>query len=455
MNKVQSIKSRLLVSLVLPLSIGAVLLVLVIYFVVQDRVNRFYDNTLYATAKSMEDSLNIINGVMLVDLPYFAIDLLSTNNEGLVFYSIVNKKDKVLVGYKNLLKKEYLKNKEKAFYNSTYAGANIRVVSFKTSLSSAGVTHEAIVTIGETYEGRVQTINEILAILFLVVFSVIIFTVLVSFYAIKNGLNPLYRLKQIVQKRDLRDLEPIYFDAPKEIEDVVNSINILLKRSKDTIKYIEQFNSDVSHQLRTPLAELKVMIEQSVNTNDLEHKKLKKTVNSMSHITEQLLLYAKTNPNAIDKSNLKKLSLNRVCKDYALKVAPRIYEKGFEFAFENLDEEIILELDEIMIQSMLDNIINNAMHYAVDEKSKPIGTITLSLKRYNNTIWLSVKDEGKGIDSKKLKNIFDRFYRVDSKKRGSGLGLNIVKQIASLHNAKVQASNNSGLLISVIFSVNK
>jgi two-component system, OmpR family, sensor histidine kinase TctE len=455
MKTIQSIKSRLLISLTLPLSIGAILLVLVIYFVVQNKVNKHFDNTLYATAKSMEDSINVENGVLIVDLPYFAIDLLSSNSEGLVFYSVVDNQNRVLVGYKGLLRKELLKNRDKFFYYTSYASARLRVVSFKTLLASAGKTYHAIVTIGETLEERKSTINEILTILFIIVILVIIFTLVVSFFAIKNGLSPLYRLKNIVQKRDSKDLTPIYFDAPKEIEDAVNSINILLKRSRDTIKYIEQFNSDVSHQLRTPLAELKVKLEQALDKNNPDFIYLNKLLNSMTHITEQLLLYAKTNPNTINQTHLKKINLNKLCKEYSLKVAPRVYERGFEFAFENLEEMIYIDADEIMVESMLDNIINNALHYAVDEKGNPVGTITLSLKRHNNTIWLNVKDEGKGIDKNDLKNIFDRFYRVDSKKSGNGLGLNIVKQIAKLHNAKVQASNDNGLIISIIFSIDK
>ncbi len=451
MNKIQSIKSRLLISLTIPLTIGAILLVLVIYFIVQNRVNKHFDNTLYATAKSMEESINIKNKTLVVELPYFSIDLLASNSDGLVFYSIVDSKGKVLTGYKNLLRADLLKNKDKLFYNTTYAGAKLRVVSFKTSLASAGKIYFATITIGETLEGRESIINEILTTLFIVISSVIIFTILVSLFAVKNGLNPLYKLKSIIQKRDIKDLNPIFFDAPKEIEDVVKSINILLTRSKNTIKYIEQFNSDVSHQLRTPLAELKILLEEYNKNSNWNYVELNKIVNSMSHITEQLLLYAKTNPNTLYKTHLKKINLNNFCKEYALKIAPKVYVKGFEFAFENLQESIFIEADEIMLRSMLNNIINNALYYCIDEEGNPIGTITLSLKKDKNMIFLSVKDQGKGVAKEDLNTIFDRFYRVDSKKVGNGLGLNIVKQIAKLHKAKVEATNNKGLMISIIF----
>lgn len=453
MKTIPSIKTRLLVWLTIPLLIGSIILFIFIYLLVHNKVNKHFDSVLYATGKSMQDSVIVENGIVNIDLPYFAIDLLASNSDGLVFYSVVDEKDRVLVGYKNLLKKELLKEEESVFYNTVYAGANLRAVSFKTSLYSAGKTYSSIITIAESTEGRESTINEILIILFILVTLVVLFTIMISLLAVKNGLQPLYFLKNLIQKRDSKDLTPIKFNTPKEIEDVVNSINILLKRSRENITYIEQFNSDVSHQLRTPLAEIQVKIEQYYNKEDKEYVELNRLVNSMKHIIEQLLLYAKTNPNTINIKRFKKMNLNDVCRNYAFKIAPKIYAKGFEFAFEGLKEEVLINIDDIMIESMINNIINNSLFYAVDKNNKPIGTITISLKKDANSVFLNIKDEGSGLNQKDLDNIFDRFYRVDTNKIGIGLGLSIVKQIAQLHNATVQASNDNGLLISIRFNL--
>ena len=453
MKKTQSIRLKLITLLTIPLLIFSIVLFVYIYFLVNQKVNDFFDNTLYATGKSMEDSIGIEYGLLSIDLPYFAIDLLASNSDGMVFYSIIDEHDRLLVGYKGLVNKKALKNKDKLFYNTIYAGAKLRAVSFKTSISSAGKTYQALITIAESTEGRESTINDILTTLFLIMSFVIFFTLFISLFAVSKGLSPLYFLQKLITKRDPLDLNPISFNAPKEVEAVLNSINLLLERSRENIKYIEHFNSDVSHQLRTPLAELKVHIELMYKKEDYAYISLMKQVNSMSHITEQLLLYAKTNPNAINLNRFKKINLEKICKEYCLKTAPRIYKKGFEFAYEGLNEDVFINADTIMLESMLDNIVNNALFYALDENNNPQGTITISLKRHNNTIWLNVKDEGKGLNNKDLNNIFNRFYRVDINKKGSGLGLSIVKQIAHLHKASVQASNDKGLIISIIFTL--
>jgi len=451
-NKTQSIRSRLLIWLTLPLIIFTIAMFVYKYFETNKKVNAFFDNTLYATGKSIENSIGIEYGLLIVDLPYFAIDLLSSDGEGYVFYSVIDvNRDKLLVGYKGLAKRELLGKEEKVFYNTVYAGAQLRAVSFKTSLASAGKTYNAIITIAESTENRSFVINDILSSIFILMTAVVGFTIITSLIAVSKGLSPLNYLQNLIKKRDSRDLKPVSFDAPKEVEVMVNSINLLLQRSRDNIEYIEQFNSDVSHQLRTPIAELKMKLELAFEKDDKDYIALTALVNSMAHITEQLLLYAKTNPNTLNLNRFEKLNLSHLCKEYALKTAPRVYEKGFEFAYESLDEEIFINADFIMIESMLDNIINNSLYYAVDEENNPMGTITVSLERHNNTIWLNVKDEGNGLEKKDLKNIFNRFYRVDSLKTGSGLGLSIVKQIAQLHNATVEASNDKGLVISIVF----
>lgn len=454
-NEIPSISSRLITWLTIPLLILTTAIFVYFYIFSIKKVTKFFDNRLLASAKSIENSLGIEDGELFVDVPNFSIELLSTNDKGSIYYSVVDDKKNLLIGYNLLFNNKLIEENIPEFYYMTYDGSKLRVVSYKVTLYSSGKVYNAYITIGETMEERNENIQQILILLLVIMSIVVFFSITITLFAVRQGLKPLRDLKNIIKKRDEKDLDSLIFNAPKELEDVVKSINILLERSRNTIEYIEQFNSDISHQLRTPLAEMKVQLETIYNKDDKNYINLNQALNNMKHITEQLLLYAKTNPNTINLKRFKKENLNQICKNYSLKVAPRIYEKGFEFAFEDMDEEFFVNCDSIMIESMLDNIINNALHYAVDDNGNPIGTITLSLKRYNNTIWLSVKDEGKGVKKDYLDNIFKRYFRVDVEKQGTGLGLSIVKQIATLHNAKVNAINDEGLKISIIFKSEK
>ena len=455
MKEIPSIQTQLTKWLILPLSMFALILFIFLNNFIKDKVNEFFDNRLYASAKSIEDYIGVEDEKLIIDFPNFSVDSLSLTQKGLIYYSVVNESGKTLIGQKNLFDKDILISEDKRFYNKTYDGEKLRAISYKSFYIDSNKSYLAYITIAESMHERNENIKEVINTALMIILIVSIFIIIITLIAVNKGLEPLKLLKSRIKQRDSRDLTPLIFNAPQEIEDVVNSINILLERSRNNIEYIEQFNSDVSHQLRTPLAEMKMELEQFFTKKDEKFIILNSHINNMSHITEQLLLYAKTNPNTINLARLKKVNLNEICKNYSIKTAPRVYKRGFEFAFEDLEEQVFIETDSIILESMLDNIINNALHYAVDIDGNPIGTITLSLKRHNNTIWLIVKDEGYGVEKEYLKNIFQRYYRVDSSKTGSGLGLSIVKQIATLHDAEVVATNNNGLKISIIFKYPK
>lgn len=449
MQKVTSIQSKLIKWLIIPLGFFSILLFYFIYSVLDKRVNSFFDDRLYAVAKSIEQSIGVQQGELIVDLPNFSIDFLSTNDEGLIYYSVVDEHNEVLVGWNGILKKKTFKNKEMLFYDINYYGTPLRIITLKTVIIGSTKNYTAYVSLAESLEERKTNIHEMVIIAIGIMSIVAIFLISIMIIAVKKGLSPLHKLKNIIKTRDKRDLNPIVFDTPKEIEDVVNSINILLKRSRENIEYIEHFNSDVSHQLRTPLAEIKVKIEQNFKKNDKEYKPLMDIIDSMSHLVEQLLLYAKTNPNSINIKTFKRININKFAKDYSMKVVPRIYAKNFEFAFEDMKTQNFIYADPILLESMLNNIVNNALKYAVDKNGKAMGTILLELQKKENRVCISIKDEGYGISENHLKNIFKRSFRVDTSKKGSGLGLSIVRQIAILHQADVYAKNDNGLKISI------
>jgi len=446
-----SIHSALIKMLIIPLGIFLFVVFIYLYYLIGLKINTFFDDRLAATAHSMEDSIGLVNHQLAVDLPNFSLDFLSTNDEGVIYYSIIDINDNFLVGYTHLFQKYRLQNVNKKFYNLTYDNQELRAYTYKMIINSAGKTYGAYITVAEDLKERHENINNLLSLLIVVMIIVVVFTISITLLAIKKGLSPLRELRWIIKKRDSRDLNKIEFSAPNELEEIVSSINLLLKRSRNTVSYIEQFNSDVSHQLRTPLAELKMKLSIIYNDEDKNFIELNQLINEMAHITEQLLLYSKTNPNVINMKHFEDINLNQFCKAYSIKTAPRVYEAGFEYAFEDIEEQIFINADVVMLESMLDNLINNALKYARDENNNPLGTITLSIKRHNNTIWLNIKDNGYGLRKKHLRKIFTRFYRVDVNKKGSGLGLSIVKQIASLHNAKVLALNDDGLKVSIIF----
>jgi two-component system sensor histidine kinase TctE len=248
-------------------------------------------------------------------------------------------------------------------------------------------------------------------------------------------------------------LRPIGEDVPVEVFSFVQSINNLFLKLKKSFLHVERFNADVSHQLSTPLAELKVLIEtDEVLKNSSNKAQYLEIIDGMAHTTHQLLLLAKTNPDAFDREWFNPINFTELCEKVIKAKVPFIYNHGFEFDFQ-ADDDLCINGGPIILECLLNNLIDNAINYAIDEDKKAMGEIKLSLKRKDGFIILCVEDEGYGIPKEHLESIYDRFFRLYRKKQGSGLGLSIVKQIAQLHNATVKITNKKphGLKVTITF----
>lgn len=455
MKKPISIRLRLIFWLILPLTITSYFIFIYFYLSLEKKIDTFFDERLYLTAKSIEENIGIKDDKLFVDFSNFYMDFLSSKDEGVAYYSVESESGEVLIGHGRLLQKNKIQNHKKIFYDLKYDGFDLKAVSYKAILASAGKKYIAYITVAQSKEEREGYIKEAFTLLSTIVIVVYLVVIIIILLTLNLGLSPLSSLKKMIQKRDNNDLKPLRFNAPKELETVVESINILLDRSRENIKYMERFNADISHQLRTPIAELKVKLELLYKKDDKDFILLNSLLEKMTHLTSQLLLYAKSHTNLTNSKHFKKICLNDFCKSYSKKTALRVFKRGFDYSFDSLEEKIFINADTILLESMLDNLIDNSLKYALDEEQNPKGLIELSLKRYHNAIWLSVKDEGRGLDKKHQDHIFDRYYRADLQKHGSGLGLSIVKQIAHLHGAKVIALNENGLKISIIFNIPK
>jgi len=364
---------------------------------------------------------------------------------------IRDRDNKLITGFENIPKPKT--GKKIVFYDTTYTNQNIRALYIEYEIYRSSTKYPATIIVAETLEDRKEWISNILLITILITFLIVIVAIVASLYSVKKGLEPLVNLENFIKRRDMHDLSMINEKVPREVNSLVQSINQLFFRLKNSFLHVERFNADISHQLRTPLAELKVLMQ----TDDILLKSPKKTqyleiINVMAHTTQQLLLSAKTDPDAFDRDWFSTINLTQLCDKVAMAKVPFIYSNGFEFEFD-VGENLWISGGPIILEGLLTNLIDNAVKYAVDEEKQPMGTITLSLKRKDDFILLSVEDEGYGIPKEHLDNIFERFFRLDRRKQGSGLGLSIVKQIAQLHNAPVEIKNKEphGLKVIITF----
>jgi len=208
-------------------------------------------------------------------------------------------------------------------------------------------------------------------------------------------------------------------------------IDRVAKNIDESFKRLKIFNSNVSHELKTPLTIMKGEIEVALMNNECNEELLKSLLNEINYIneiTDKLLFLTKKD--SLNKQNFEEIDL----EDIILELFEK-YSKKISINLDIEDEEYHIKGDKTLLKIAISNLIENSVKYGATK-------LDIILKKEKNKIVLSIKDNGIGIPKEKLTFIFDEFYRVDEsrnkKVKGFGLGLSIVKSIINLHNGKIK-----------------
>jgi two-component system sensor histidine kinase TctE len=246
----------------------------------------------------------------------------------------------------------------------------------------------------------------------------------------------------MIARRSAKEFDPIE-DAgvPLEVRSLTNTINGLLQRLGSTLITQQRFIENAAHQMRTPLAGLKIQAERALNADNPETMRLalthiKNSTNRLAHLNTQLLVLARSESISHSATELRSINLTRLVRECCMDWVPRALDRKIELGFEAPDTVVDVSGDEVLLRELLGNLLDNAISYG-----KPGGHISVSLESAPH-FKLIVEDDGPGIPVGEHDKIFERFYRVPgSSGDGCGLGLAIVKEIADLHAAQIKIAN--------------
>jgi len=278
-------------------------------------------------------------------------------------------------------------------------------------------------------------------------------------FVISRGLQPLLKLSAQLGERHIDKLEPVSIEAPppQELKPLVLAINSLMARVAQDIERERRFLGDVAHELRTPLAALKLYTQLGLSSQDLAGTKhnlaqVLKGVDRSTRLVEQLLTLARLDPRALGEKE--SLNPGKLAQEIVQVLADSRPAKMLDHKVVIAPVLFTLELQgySVLFGVMLRNLLENACQYSPVQ-----GQITLDGDITAEYIRLSIADEGPGVPTDKLESLCHRFFREHPADRnGSGLGLSIVTRIAELHGAKLTISNRrpQGLLITLNFPLN-
>lgn len=309
-----------------------------------------------------------------------------------------------------------------------------------------------IVHVGQNIEIRRENATEILKSLIYIMLLAFPFFLWLIHHGVNKGTWFLNDLSEKIARRPEDDLSPIETEfVPLEIRKLVDALNKLMSKVTAMLGRERQFISDASHELRTPLAGIKAHAQLALKDQSYKQTSLIRIVEGVDRTTRlanQLLtlssidaMHVLESPATVDVKQL----VEQVVGD----LHAQISEKSIQIITQ-IETEIQLMGNEELLYTLLRNLIDNAIRY-----SPCSSEVTVRYRFTKNELKLSVTDNGPGIASEQREQVFDRFYRdIDAQGHGSGLGLSIVQQIASLHRAKIlleSAEFGEGLSVTVVF----
>ncbi|WP_426358177.1 ATP-binding protein [Pseudocolwellia sp. HL-MZ19] len=311
------------------------------------------------------------------------------------------------------------------------------------------------VLVAQPMSDRIKSAESILFVITTPLLFALPFIGLLIFYIINKSLKPLVTLSREIKNKNTDDLSEISLSKQTvELAPVVNRLNQLFARLSDSFDREKQLTANTAHELRTPISVLKLNahnIQKSFENNNLtttEFKELQQNVDRMAHVIEQIIaLYRFTPENFNQKTKL--VNLETVLQDVISNNFDNLLVNQQNISLEPANENTLLG-DYFALYTLFENLLKNAIKYSGDKAEIKISIIT------NPHLEVVFEDSGPGISDEELPRIYERFYRVDpqqSRIKGSGLGLSIVKHITTLHNGEISCSRSSlgGLCVAVKF----
>ena len=226
-----------------------------------------------------------------------------------------------------------------------------------------------------------------------------------------------------------------------DINDIFNRIS-LLEESR------QEFVSNVSHELKTPITSMKVLSESLLTQSDVPAEMYREFMEDIvqeidreAEIISDLLTLVKTDKGP-DSLNLENIDMNEFMELILKRLKPLAEKRSIELSYESF-KEIHADIDKVKFTLAISNLIENGIKYNVDG-----GWVKVTLNSDNKNFYIKVADSGVGMPEDCINNIFERFYRVDKARSrdtgGTGLGLAITKNIILLHMGTINVYSEPG-----------
>ncbi len=341
--------------------------------------------------------------------------------------------------------------------NSSYGGFDVLSLlsghSMKTGVYAAALKNDDTTVGAVIYISNAQEIYEGLSTIRLQITLWLILIALVAIvlnlFLVKTITRPIGNLNDGIERMAHGDLSArVEVKGKNEFAQLALAFNSMSERIEQLDKARGQFVSNASHELKTPLSTIKILIEtllyQETPDPDMEKEFLgdiNKEIDRLNSIVTDLLTLVNVDSGGM-KLNKSDLKLGQLIQEQTQRLMPLARENGIEMEC-NIKDSCDVLGDATKLQQVFYNLMDNAIKY-----THRGGSVTIDVSRTGRRAIVHISDTGVGIPESDLPHIFERFYRVDKARSretgGTGLGLSIVKQIVLLHGGIINAASKEG-----------
>lgn len=416
-----------------------------------------YDDALADAALLLKDRLqsacehNLDEGMHI--RPEEVGNALTGHHDDPFFYSIYDGAGRYLAGSSWLFQREPLPPLETRRFDSLqHHGETIRYLTYRTHVRG----QDFLIQVGEDTRRREALSRRILLGMLLPELITILSVVIVVLIGVRRSLEPLERLRRLVDDNPAAAAGHLpEVSTPREIVGLVHTHNLQVVRLAESLALQETFITHAAHQLRTPLAGLRVQSElaRKLLTREPTHPDLHHVIEQIHlastraiRLVQQLLGLARSQA-AADHFVLDDLAF--AAERVVGSMLQRALVCGIDLGLEL--ETAPIRANPLLLDELISNLLDNALNYC------PSGShITVFTRSVGERAELVVEDNGPGIAEAERERVFERFYRLQPEREGVGLGLAIVREIASQHLAEVMLESpvsGQGLRVRVSFPI--
>lgn len=434
MAKGPSLRRRLLFWLLPSTFVLALCWLWAAYAIVIHFVNVAYDRSLEDTVETIAEQVKLTGDGFAVDLSPSAKRMLEFDRFDRIYYGISDESNR------NYLRNMVLpgpgsdapNSHGSIFYDAIVNGAPVRIVQTSVRNPSG---RQLDVRVAETRQKRKILAHEVMTYMVAPQSFFLAGIILLIWIGVGRGVAPLARVRDAIARLDPTDLRQIEESMlPAELEEQISVINDLVARLADAMSAQQRLIADASHQLRTPITNIRLLVELALRTGSFEEMrevlgKIDSSSNRLVRLTEQLLALNRIEAHDPKRTRFDNFLIDEAVADAVAWAVPAAIRKNIDIQVHVPPQATVFYGDRHAIEQLVSNLVDNAILYtSVD------GRVSVNVTSDGSMIRLLIEDNGPGIAEEDRERVMERFDRGrHSSEKGAGLGLSIAREVARLH----------------------